>query len=274
MSNHEIRQKAWRLYRQQGLTLFFLAFCYCGLGGVINFIAVQWFGLNEIVPEVISLLLLSPLTLGAVLCLVQMWKTQGQAQYRDLLFCYRTGSGWGGAILLRILKGLAAVIPIIVPLVLIHPALIILGLIVGLGVAFWLILRIYMADVLFVSEQTETAWEAICHSFSRTEGLAMDLFSMLLVIELPQIAVEGLVMLLQSHVSSGTAQALSFGALIFTLLYAPFGVTAGIGWVVERINDAEQPQELHNEPPKNPLLRDIANDLGKGKEQPQVHDKS
>lgn len=274
MSNHEIRLKAWRLYRKQSITLFLLALCHSGLIELLNFIGIQWFALPEIVPALIGLLLLSPLTLGAVLCLVQIWKTEGQARYTDLLFCYRTGSGWGGAILLRILQTLTGVIPILLPLVLIHPALIIMGLIVGVCVAIWLILRIYMADVLFVSEETETAWEAICDSFSRMEGQAIELFSMLLMVELPQIIVNGLIQLLEPYVSSEVAQALLYGQLIFTLVYMPFLVTAGVGWVVERINDVEQPQELHNEPPKNPLLRDIANDLGKGKEQPQVHDKS
>lgn len=169
---------------------------------------------------------------------------------------------------LYLIQGAMILLPILLPILLINAALIVFGVLIGFGVAFWLILRIYMCEVLFVSEEELSAWDAIKDSFSRMSGQVGNLLCMLIVVGIPN-AVIGLMIAAAQPVSTGVLAA----QLVFEVLYAPFPLMAGIGWIVERLNDEEQPEEVSG-PPSNPLLRDIANDLGKSGHQPGMQDKS
>ena len=113
-----------------------------------------------------------------------------------------------------------------------------------------------------------SATEAIKESFSRMSGQVGNLLCMLFVANLPNLIISFVVAMLQP-VGLGIHVAL----LVFKMFYAPFPLMAGIGWIVERLNDEEQPEEVSG-PPSNPLLRDIANDLGKSGHQPGMQDKS
>lgn len=168
------------------------------------------------------------------------------------------------------------ILPLFIPLamsmsitiLLFHTGLIVLALIVCVVVITWLFLRLYMCEVLFVSEEAMSATEAIKDSFSRMSGQVGNLLCMLIVVDIPN-AVIGLMIAAAQPVSTGVLAA----QLVFEVLYAPFPLMAGIGWIVERLNDEEQPEEVSG-PPSNPLLRDIANDLGKSGHQPGMQDKS
>lgn len=268
MSNHEIRCKAWRLYREHMVTLVILTLGYTTLQNILKFVWGQIFGWNELLFVLVAWLLLSPLSLGAVLCLAHLWRTESKPNYMDLTTFYRSVKGWGGAIVLYLIQGGAVLLPILLPIVLINTSLIILGVLIGIAVAFWLLLRIYMSEVLFVSEEDLSAWDAIRDSFSRMSGQVADLLCMLIVVGiLPNII--GLVIMITQPVGLGV----QIAVLVFEVFYTPFSAASGLGWVVERLNDEEQPEEASG-PPKNPLLRDIANDLSKGGHQPGMQDKS
>ena len=268
MSNHEIRCKAWRLYRENVVGLLILALGYTTLQSIIQFIWEQILGWNELLFVLVGWLLLSPLTLGAVLCLTHLWRTESKPNYADLTAFYRSIDGWSGAMVLYLIQGAMILLPILLPILLINAALIVFGVLIGFGVAFWLILRIYMCEVLFVSEEELSAWDAIKDSFSRMSGQVGNLLCMLTVVNIPNIVI-ALMIAAAQPVSTGVLAA----QLVFEVLYAPFPLMAGIGWIVERLNDEEQPEEVSG-PPSNPLLRDIANDLGKSGHQPGMQDKS
>lgn len=267
MSNHEIRCKAWRLYRENVVGLLILALGYTTLQSIIQFVWEQVLGWNELLFVLVGWLLLSPLTLGAVLCLTHLWRTESKPNYADLTAFYRSPEGWSGAMVLYLIQGAAILFPILLPILLINAALIVFGVLIGIGVAFWLILRIYMCEVLFVSEEAMSATEAIKDSFFRMSGQVGNLLCMLFVANLPNLIISFVVAMLQP-VGLGIHVAL----LVFKMFYAPFPLMAGIGWIVERLNE-EQPEEVSG-PPSNPLLRDIANDLGKSGHQPGMQDKS
>lgn len=276
MSNHEIRCKAWRLYRENVVGLLILALGYTTLQSIIQFIWEQVLGWNQGLFVLVSWLLLSPLTLGAALCLTHLWRTESKPNYADLTAFYRSPEGWGGAIVLYLIQGAMIILPLLIPLlmsmsltiVLFYSGLIVLVLVIGLVVIAWLLLRVYMCEVLFVSEEDMSATEAIKDSFSRMSGQVGNLLCMLIVVDIPN-AVIGLMIAAAQPVSTGVLAA----QLVFEVLYAPFPLMAGIGWIVERLNDEEQPEEVSG-PPSNPLLRDIANDLGKSGHQPGTQDKS
>lgn len=276
MSNHEIRCKAWRLYRENVVGLLILALGYTTLQSIIQFVWEQVLGWNEGLFVLVAWLLLSPLTLGAALCLTHLWRTETKPNYADLAVFYRSIDGWGGAIVLYLIQCAMIVLPLLLPLamsmsitiLLFHTGLIVLALVVCVVVITWLFLRLYMCEVLFVSEETMNAAEAIKESFSRMSGQVGNLLCMLIVVGIPN-AVIGLMIAAAQPVSTGVLAA----QLVFEVLYAPFPLMAGIGWIVERLNDEEQPEEVSG-PPSNPLLRDIANDLGKSGHQPGMQDKS
>lgn len=268
MSNHEIRCKAWRLYRENVVGLLILALGYTTLQSIIQFVWEQVLGWNELLFVLVSWLLLSPLTLGAALCLTHLWRTETKPNYADLTAFYRSTEGWSGAMVLYLIQGAMILLPILLPILLINAALIVFGVLIGFGVAFWLILRIYMCEVLFVSEEELSAWDAIKDSFSRMSGQVGNLLCMLFVVNLPNLIISFVVAMLQP-----VGLGIHFALLVFKMFYAPFPLMSGIGWIVERLNDEEQPEEVSG-PPSNPLLRDIANDLGKSGHQPGMQDKS
>lgn len=268
MSNHEIRCKAWRLYREHMTGLLILTLGYTTLQSIIQFVWTQVLAWSELLFVLVGWLLLSPLTLGAVLCLTHLWRTESKPNYADLTVFYRSMDGWSGAMVLYLIQGAAILLPILLPILLINATLIIFGVLIGIGVAFWLILRIYMCEVLFVSEEDMSAADAIKDSFFRMSGQVVDLLCMLTVVNIPNIVL-AIVIAAAQPVGTGILAA----QLVFEVFYTPFSLMAGIGWIVERLNDEEQPEEV-SAPPKNPLLRDIANDLGKGGHQPGMQDKS
>ena len=104
MSNHEIRCKAWRLYRENVVGLLILALGYTTLQSIIQFVWEQILGWNELLFVLVSWLLLSPLTLGAALCLTHLWRTETKPNYADLTAFYRSIDGWGGAIVLYLIQ--------------------------------------------------------------------------------------------------------------------------------------------------------------------------
>lgn len=276
MSNHEIRMKAWKLYRAHAVSLIVLALGYRTLQAILEFVWKQVLGWNELLLVLVTWLLLSPLSLGAVLCMAHLWRTETEPDYADLMTFYRSAQGWGGAILLYLLQGGAILLPLLVPIamsmsltiLLFHGSLITIFMILSFIVIVWLLLRIYMAEVLFTSEEDMSAWEAIKDSFFRMSGQVTDLLCMLVAVDIVPIIVS-LIVWARQPVGIGVQVAV----LVFQVIYVPFAFAAGIGWVVERLNDEEQPEEVVG-PPKSPLLRDIANDLGKGGQQPGMEDKS
>jgi len=256
MSNHEIRCKAWRLYRENVVGLLILALGYTTLQSIIQFIWEQVLGWNQGLFVLVSWLLLSPLTLGAALCLTHLWRTESKPNYADLTAFYRSLEGWGGAIVLYLIQGAMIILPLLIPLLmsmsitilLFHTGLIVLALIVCVVVITWLFLRLYMCEVLFVSEEAMSATEAIKDSFFRMSGQVGNLLCMLIVVGIPN-AVIGLMIAAAQPVGLGV----NFAVLVFEVLYAPFPLMAGIGWIVERLNDEEQPEEVSG-PPSNPLM--------------------
>ena len=88
MSNHEIRCKAWRLYRENVVALLILALGYTTLQSIIQFVWEQILGWNELLFVLVGWLLLSPLTLGGVLGLAHLWSTENTANYADLTAVY------------------------------------------------------------------------------------------------------------------------------------------------------------------------------------------
>ncbi len=276
MSNHEIRCKAWRLYRENVVGLLILALGYTTLQSIIQFVWEQILGWNQGLFVLVAWLLLSPLTLGAALCLTHLWRTETKPNYADLTAFYRSIDGWGGAIVLYLIQCATIVLPLFIPLamsmsitiLLFHTGLIVLALIVCVVVITWLFLRLYMCEVLFVSEEAMSATEAIKDSFFRMSGQVSNLLCMLFVVNLPNLIISLVVAMLQP-----VGLGIHFALLVFKMFYAPFPLMSGIGWIVERLNDEEQPEEVSG-PPSNPLLRDIANDLGKSGHQPGMQDKS
>lgn len=275
MSNHEIRLKALRLYRTHTVSLLVLALAYRTLQIILGFVWEQTLGQN-LLSALVGWLLLSPLSLGAVLCMAHLWRTETNPHYADLTTFYRSVQGWGGAILLYLFQGGAVLLPLLVPIamsmsltiLLFYGSLITIAALLSFLVVAWLMMRIYMAEVLFVSEEDMSAWGAIKDSFFRMSGQVIDLLCMMIVVDIVPIIV-GLLVAVNQPVSIGVQAAV----VIFRVIYTPFSFAAGIGWVVERLNDEEEPQEAAGTP-TNLLLRDIADNLEKSGQQPGMQDKS
>lgn len=261
MSNQEIRRKALRLYRENFFAFMVLGLCYSTLGQIVSVIWNMTGG-NQTLCGLMCWLLGSPLTLGAVLCLAHMWRTESAPHYGDLVTFYRSIGGWGGSLLLFLLQAMAILLPLFLPVLLLNPALIVLGMIAGIVVVFWLLLRIEMAGVLFVSEEDMSAWEAVKDSFFRMSGQVAELLCMMLSVEVIPLVVD--VLFQWGLVLNGvlSVQSANIFLVVFALFYQPFGFAAVTGWVIERLNDEEQPEEAYGQP-EDQLLREIANDLAK-----------
>lgn len=287
MTNQEIRAKALCLYRTNFIGLFLLALCYNGISEFVdqmgtylsnglqarNIFAGEGltFYVNIDVVQIVAYLLLAPLELGAILCVIRLWKTEGKIQYADLTVFYRAPARWGGAILLDILQVLILSAPVILT-ALVGSRLFALSFVCSMAVMVWLSLRIYMAGVLYASAADRTAWQAIRDSFHRMSGQVVSLFCLLFSVSFLPICLE---LLLGVLMQSNLAWMLAVGTglrMVVQLFYSPFVLAATMGWVIEHINDEEQPQETGT--PQNPVLRQIANDLGKDGKQPGMEDKT
>ena len=289
MTNQEIRAKALRLYRTHFIGLFLLALCYSGIYEFVNQIgpsglqeqsAIAGAGLifyvNIDIFHIVAYLLLAPLGLGAALCMAHLWRTETSPHYADLTTFYRSIQGWGRAILLRLLQGGTILLPLLVPIamsmslpiLLFHTTLITVVIFLSFLVIVWLWLRIYMAEVLFISEEDISAWKAIQDSFFRMSGQVGSLLCMMLAVNFVPVIVSLIAMVMQP-----AGIGVQIAVWVFRAIYTPFSFAASIGWVIEHLNDEEQPEEAAG-PPKDPVLRQIASDLGKDGKQPGMEDRT
>ena len=107
------------------------------------------------------------------------------------------------------------------PILLFHTTLITVVIFLSFLAIVWLWLRIYMAEVLFISEEDISVWKAILDSFFRMSGQVGNLLCMMLAVNLVPVIVSLIAMVMQS-----AGIGVQIAVWVFRALYAPFSFAA------------------------------------------------
>lgn len=255
MSNQEIRVKARQLYGKYFVAVLLIGLCGEGIQDILSGLLEAYYGAQ--VPILLTMLTqfpLIPLTVGAIGCIEPLW-TSEQVQFKRLFAFYTPASRLGQSLLLGIIS-LAATLIVLVPsaLLIMLSGLVVLYIAL-LIVILWLLLRLQMAVMLFASGRYTKALDALTASYQQMRGRMLDFIGMVIVILVPQVLGTTL---LQALVEQNNGLWI-FTALevAFILLYVPYSMLAIQGWVLEKLNDSEQPQESENKRNQNPLFPEM-----------------